>query len=42
MTDAAGAETALSGVALPAVQTRSRSPGVASDPERVPLFTLLH
>jgi len=42
MTHAAGAEAAVSAVALPTSQIRSQSPAVASDADAVPLLTLLH
>jgi hypothetical protein len=41
MTDAAGAEAAVSAVALPASQIRSVSPAVASDADTMLVLTLL-
>jgi len=41
MTHEAGAEATVSAVALSASQVSSRSPAVASNPDAMPLLTLL-
>jgi len=41
MTHSAGAEAAVSADAFPASQIKSQSPAVASNPDAVPLFTVL-